>query len=242
MDQRGVAIEPHLSPDARNWYERHLARESELHEMILDSAYGQKMAVSGALAGTSIVVSGGAGLAVVLGGTALGAAVMYFGNTADAIKLGLIIAAAGIEQGIGISRQGYRQSTGRLKQDLDPAPRYRFVRYLPEYLWMGWSDQDITYPVELRTTSTGINIRKPGVVNRTSVSVAHMPDAQPPCSFQINNSRSPSWPCRMRQGIAPLIVRCSRTQVGAVQGGHFFVPAETAGTRKVSGVAYISGL
>ena len=187
-DQRGVAIEPHLSPDARNWYERHLARESELHEMILDSAYGKKMAVRGALAGTEIAITSGAGLAVGVGGTALGAAVMYFGNSADAVKLGLIIAAASIEQGIQISRQGYKQSTSRLKQELDPTPGYRFVRYLPEYLWMGWSDQDITYPVELRTPSAKIKIQQPSVVNRTSVSIAHVPDAKPSCSYKMDNS------------------------------------------------------
>lgn len=187
-DQRGIAIETHRSPDARNWYERHLARESELHEMILDSAYGQKMAVSGALAGTGIAVTSGVGLLVGIGGTALGAAVIYFGNSADALKLGLIIAAAGIDQGIKISRQGYQESTGRLKQDLDPAPGYRFVRYLPEYLWMGWSDRDIAYPVELRTPSAKIIIRQPGVVNRTSVSVAHLPDGRPSCSYQLDNS------------------------------------------------------
>lgn len=187
-DQRNVAIETHLSPDARNWYERHLARESELHEMILDSAYGQKLAVSGALAGTQIAVTSGAGLAVGVGGTALGAAVIYFGNSADAVKLGLIIAAASIEQGIEISRQGYRESANRLKRELDPAPRYRYVRYLPEYLWMGWSDQDITYPVELRTPSARTRIQQPGVVNRTSVSVAHVPDAKASCSYTSGNT------------------------------------------------------
>ena len=187
-DQRGIAIETHLSPDAGKWYERHLARESELHEMILDSAYGGKAAVSGALAGTGIAVTSGVGLAIGIGGTALGAAVIHFGNSADAVKLGLIVAAAGIEEGIKISRQGYRENTGRLKQELDPAPRYRFVRYLPEYLWMGWSDQDITYPVELRTPSAKVRIRHPSVANRTSVSVAHLPDAKPPCSYKIDNS------------------------------------------------------
>lgn len=187
-DQRGFAIEPHLSPDARNWYERHLARESELHEMILDSAYGQKMAVSGALAGTQIAVTSGAGLAVGLGGTALGAAVMYLGNSADAVKLGLFIAAASIEQGMEISQYGYRDSARKLKQDLDPTPQYRFVRYLPEYLWMGWSDKDLGYPVELRTPSSAIKIRKPGVVNRTSISVVHLPDGRPPCSYIIDNT------------------------------------------------------
>lgn len=187
-DQLGVAIEPHRSPDAMKWYERHLARESELHEMILDSAYGKKMAVRGALAGTEIAVTSSVGLAVGAGGTALGAAVIYFGNSADALKLGLIIAAASIEQGIKISRKGYKESTSRLKQELDPTPRYRFVRYLPEYLWMGWSDQDITYPVELRTPSARINIQQPNVVNLTSVSVAHVPDAKPSCSHTLGDS------------------------------------------------------
>ena len=48
-DQRGTAIVTHVSPDAGKWYERHLARETELDEMIRDSAYGRKMAISGAL-------------------------------------------------------------------------------------------------------------------------------------------------------------------------------------------------
>lgn len=178
-DQRGIAIEPHLSPDAGKWYERHLARESELHEMIRDSAYGQKMAVSGTLAGGEIAVTSGLGLAWGIGGTALGAAVIYFGNSADAFKLGLVIAAASIKQGMQFSREGYRESTSRLKQELDPTSGYRFVRYLPEYLWMGWSDQAITYPVELRTPSSRIKIRQPSVVNRASVTIAHLPDAQP---------------------------------------------------------------
>jgi len=187
-DQRGVAIQTNLSPDARNWYERHLARESELHEMILDSAYGGKAAASGALAGTGIAVTSGVGLALGIGGVALGAAIIQYGHSEEAIKLGLIVAAAGIEEGVRISRQGYQQSTSRLKQELDPTPHYRFVRYLPEYLWMGWSDKDIAYPVELRTPSAKIKIKQPNVINRTAVSVAHLPDVRPSCVYQIENT------------------------------------------------------
>jgi hypothetical protein len=183
-DRGGVAIVPHLSPDAGKWYERHLARESELHEMIQDSVYGQKMAVSGALAGGEIAVTSGLGLAVGIGGTALGGAVIYFGNSADAFKFGLIIAAASIKEGVRISREGYMNSTRRLKQELDPTPGYRFVRYFPEYLWMGWSDQAIAYPVELRTPSSRVSIRHPSVVNRTSISVSHLPDPLPSCSYR----------------------------------------------------------
>lgn len=199
-DQRNMIIQPYLSPDAGKWYERHLARESELHEMILDSTYGRKMAVSGALAGTGIAVTSGVGLALGVGGVALGAAVIHFINTADAVKLGLIIAAAGVEEGIKVSRQGYRENTGRLQQELDPSPHYRFVRYLPEYLWMGWSDQDIAYPMELRTPSARIKIQQPNVVNRTAVSLSHLPDARLPCTYQINNSSVTFVPLRDAEG------------------------------------------
>jgi hypothetical protein len=175
IDQRGIAIEPHLSPDAGKWYERHLARESELHEIITDSAYGKEMAINGALTGSEIAITSSAGLLVGTIGTALGAAVIYYGQSADAVNVGLLIAAASIEEGIKISRQGYQQSTSRLKQELDPAPRYRFVRYLPEYLWMGWSEQDVAYPVELRTPSAKIVISGPNIINRAAVSIAYMP-------------------------------------------------------------------
>ena len=187
-DQRGVSTATHLSPDAGKWYERHLARESELDEMIRDSAYGRKMAVSGALAGGEIAVTSGAGLAIGIGGSALGAAVIYFGNSAEALKLGLIIAAASIKEGMRISQEGYTESTHRLKQELDPAPGYRFVRYLPEYLWVGWSDQPIRYPVELRTPYSRISIKQPSVVNRTSVTISHLPDVLPSCGYSIGDA------------------------------------------------------
>ena len=135
------------------------------------------MAVSGALAGSEIAVTSSLGLAWGVGGAALGAAVIYYGQSADTFKLGLIIAAASIKQGMQFSREGYRESTNRLKQELDPSPGYRFVRYLPEYMWMGWSDQAIIYPVELYTPSSRITIRQPSVVNRTSVAVSHLPDS-----------------------------------------------------------------
>ena len=183
VDQHGITIEPKLSPDANKWYERHLARESELHELILDSAYGGKAAVSSTLAGGKIAATTSAGLVVGIGGTALGAAIIYYANSANAVEAGLAIAWASIVKGMDISREGYEESTGKLKQELDPSITYRFVRYLPEYLWMGWSDQAITYPVELRSSSSKILIQQPSIVNRSSVTVSHLPDAQPSYNY-----------------------------------------------------------
>lgn len=188
-DQRGVVINTHLSPDAGKWYERHLARESELHDLIQDSAYGGKAAVSSAYAGGWIAATTGVGLAVGLGGTALGAAIMYYGNSVDAIKVGLIIAGGSIGKGIEISQEGYEESTSELKRELDPSTQYRFVRYLPEYLWMGWSDQHIVYPVQLRTQSGNVTILRPSVINGASVTVAELPDSrQVACSYRIGHT------------------------------------------------------
>ena len=182
-DQKGVTIVPQLSPDAGKWYARHLARESELHEVILDSAYGRQAVASATIASVKIAATTGVGMAVGLGGTALGAAIMYAGaqsNSGDAVQLGLVVAAYSIAKGIEISYEGYQESTRELKQELDPSGHYRFVRYLPEYLWLGWSDQPITYPVRLRTPASNIMIPQPTVSGRTYVTVTHVPDVSPP--------------------------------------------------------------
>jgi hypothetical protein len=181
-DRTGTAIQTHLSPDASNWYARHVARESELHELISDSAYGGKAAVSGAVAAAKITSSTGAGLALGVGGSVVGAAVLYLGakSNSDALMgIGIGIAGASIRRGWDISRQGYEESTSEFSQKLDPSERYRFVRYLPEYLWMGWSDKPLVYPVTLRTSSAQTTISHPGVNNRgTSVSIGFLPDVR----------------------------------------------------------------
>jgi len=169
--------------------------------MIIDSTYGGKAAVHSTIAGSKIAATTGLGLAVGIGGTALGAAVIYYGNTADAITAGLVIAGTSIEKGMQISRKGYQESTDKLKQELDPSPVYRFVRYLPEYLWMGWSDQDISYPVELHTPSATLKIKHPSTENSgTSVSLAFLPDSLPACSYKIDNDSFTFIPLRNTAG------------------------------------------
>ncbi|MBI5430135.1 MAG: hypothetical protein HY938_06720 [Nitrosomonadales bacterium] len=182
-DQNGFKIAAHLSPDAGNWYERHLARESELHELILDSTYGGKAALSGTVAGSKIAATTGVGLALGIGGTALGAAIIYYGNSAEAIELGLATAWLSINEGMKLAREEYQESTRQFKQELDPSASYRFVRYLPEYLWMGWSDETIDYPVELRTSSARITIKQPGIANQNYVTIVHLPDPGISCGY-----------------------------------------------------------
>ncbi len=189
-DRNGVMIAAQLSPDAARWYERHLARESELHEVILDSAYGGKAALSGGVASVKIAASTSAGAVVALAGTVLGGAIVYAGvnsgssSGGDAVRLGLLVAAASIAKGVEIAGKGYRESTRELKQDLDPSIPYRFVRYLPEYLWLGWSDKDVVYPVQVRTPTISITLQQPSVHGQISVTVAQFPDVVPPRSLR----------------------------------------------------------
>lgn len=178
FDQAGQVIDPYISPDAGHWYKRHLERESELHDLILDSTYGGKAAVSGAKAGGKIAATTGAGLLLGLGGTALGLAVIKYVDSSNAVEAGLAIIATSISKGTEISKQGYAESTSQFKEELDPSTGYRFVRYLPEYLWMGWSDRPVTYPVELQTPGASVYVQHATVSRPASaVTIAFIPDA-----------------------------------------------------------------
>ena len=187
-DQTGKYIPSPISPDASKWYARHVARESELHEVILDSAYGGNIAFSGVVATAKITASSGLGLAIGIGGSVLGAAVIYAGAEAkseNVVIAGVGIIAASIQEGWAITQRGYEESTRQLSQELDPSEHYRFVRYLPEYLWMGWSDQTISYPVTLRTPQAQATLPRPTVVkDGASVSIAHLPDTAPTINWR----------------------------------------------------------
>jgi hypothetical protein len=180
FDRSGQVIDPYLSPDASPWYARHLERESELHDLILDSTYGGKAAVSGAKAGGMIAATTGVGLAIGLGGTALGAAIIYHAGSDSAVEAGLAIIASSIAKGTQVSKEGYAESTSEFRQELDPSTGYRFVRYLPEYLWMGWSDRPLAYPVELHTPAASVFVEHPTVGGQAAVTLAFIPDVPRP--------------------------------------------------------------
>ncbi|HEY5992964.1 MAG TPA: hypothetical protein VIU46_00020 [Gallionellaceae bacterium] len=193
-DQNGKIIATHLTPDAGKWYARHLVRESELDEIIQDSAYGGKAAASGIYAGGWIVASTGAGVLVAVGGSALSVGLMYAyaqsgGVDARVYLGGLALIPLSILKGIEIAQTGYQESTANLHKDLDPSPSYRFVRYLPEYMWIGWSDQPAAFPVKVSTPYASAIIEQPQVVNGIAVSIAHLPDSRSTsCTYNMNNN------------------------------------------------------
>ena len=190
-DNNGQRIKAQISPDASRWYERHLERESELHELIMDSAFGGKATTSGALASGKIAANTGLGVLVGVGGTALGAAIANAGvksGSDDTVKYGLITAAASITWGWEIISDGYHSSIKAFKEDIDPSTQYRFVRFLPEYLWLAWTDQKVSYPVELKSASGAQTfLFQPITLGFTSVGIGFIPDKQLPTYYYRNN-------------------------------------------------------
>jgi hypothetical protein len=127
VDQQGWGIDSHISPDASNWYDRHLARESELHEMILDSVYGTKITtgvveLSANVIGETtkdMIVGIGTGAVAGLGLLASGASsggqtTISRTEAVDALALGAVV--GGVVGGVYGAIDGYQKGSQNLKK------------------------------------------------------------------------------------------------------------------------------
>lgn len=137
-------LELHLTPGAAPWYLRHLVRDNAIQELIGDSQYG----VESVYEVGRYSVQQGAAIAVwtviTLGGVVLGLGVIYVGleaSSGELATLGLGIMGAGFGLGKSVYKNMTRGSGRRLEQQTDPSYYYRLVRFLPEYAWIGWSDE-----------------------------------------------------------------------------------------------------
>ena len=177
----GKEVDLYLTPDASNWYRRHWIRNNAIQEMIDDSKYGQvvltstTIAAGKALAGTTGGVITGAAIA------ALGAGVSYLGIEAedgDVTILGLAIMYAGAKTGFDIIKRSAQKSYSAIKRDLDSSKQYRFVRFLPEYIWFGWSFDELEYPLFLKSKEWGSYLGRayPVSLGDIKVTIVHLPD------------------------------------------------------------------
>jgi hypothetical protein len=142
--ESGEVLELLISPDSKEWYNRHFIRDNEIHDLVRDSIYGQKFLGSGIKAG--VVVSGAvvAGIGVSALGIGIGGAMIYLGVecscgdlTNSLIAGGFAVAYYGVKLGIEITQASYDYSKADIKDTLDTSDDYRFVRFLPEYVWVG---------------------------------------------------------------------------------------------------------
>ncbi len=143
---KGDVITLNLSPKSDNWYKRHFIRDTEMHDLIKDSKYSQE--VLGSIVKGSVVSVGGVvlGTVIAVGSVGVGGGVIYIGfksGSSDLASMGLIVGAAiivkGFETGYEIIETSFDYSKKDLDTTLDTSESYRFVRFLPEYVNIGWS-------------------------------------------------------------------------------------------------------
>ncbi len=176
-------MELHLTPGAAPWYLRHLVRDNAIQELIGDSQYGMESVYEVG----RYSVQQGAAIAVwtviTLGGVVLGLGVVYVGieaGSGELATLGLGIMGAGFGLGKSVYNNMTRGSGRRLKQQTDPSFYYRLVRFLPEYAWIGWSDEHLADQVPMALAARPFREKKvplhsvggPGA----KVFLGHLPD------------------------------------------------------------------
>ena len=183
-DATGKIVEMQITPDASNWYKRHQIRDNEIQDLIKDSIYGQTIALTAVKEGGRSILGVTAGVLVATGGIALGGGIIYvsvkFGSgdaVADGIILGFIVIGAGIVKGYEIANDSIETSIRNTKKELDISNEYRFVRFLPEYAWVGYSQQKLKMPLKI-TNQSGIGSEIEQSKNATIVSIDYLPDVE----------------------------------------------------------------
>jgi hypothetical protein len=178
-DSTGKHIISHLTPDSSQWYERHLIRDNEIHDLIMDSRYGNQFAAGTGIGTTRILAGTAAGIVISVVSLGIGGGLVYLGaeiGSDDLIGYGISIGILGVGYGYKVAKRTYRDSIHDMKRDLDPSGLYRFVRFLPEYLWIGWSDNELSFPLHISTAHSDLYVSSPTLVNDSSIFVIHIPD------------------------------------------------------------------
>lgn len=178
-DKDGVMLATHMSPDSKPWYERHLSRDNAIQDLILDSHYGTELVTQTGIASARIITATTVGLAYGIGGTALGGLLIYGGlkaGSGELIAVGAGIGVAGIKKGTEIATKHTRRSVRDMEKGLDSSSYYRFVRFLPEYFWVAWDEEGLTYPVSARLKTCHKTILQPNVKGTPNVSLIHFSD------------------------------------------------------------------
>ena len=151
----------HLSPHSLPWYVRHIQRDNAIHELIEDSRY-IKDSISVVVAQSSRIAAAHAvGSTIVVASLISGGAIIYIGLTNDLVSIfggegvvagaGLLVGLIGTVLGLHYIDKHTSDGVEKIKQKLDTSEQYRFVRFLPEYLWMTWSDAPFTLAHQLYT-------------------------------------------------------------------------------------------
>ncbi|MGE8720331.1 hypothetical protein ACO2KH_03260 [Leptospira terpstrae] len=171
-----------LEKDTLGWYERHLIRDNEISELIQDSKYFQLVSASALKEGTkgTVKVTGAilAGTAIV----ALGAGVVYGGvevQSSELSALGVGIMIYGFKLGAEWIETSYDDARRNIRKDLDISDEYRYVRFFPEYVWMGKSKLALNDP-KLIMNQESLPYTLSPAMGKVKVRFGFFPDNQRP--------------------------------------------------------------
>lgn len=178
-----VRLNLFMTPDASGWYARHKIRNSELSDTIEDVTYTEKFGISSTKMTSHILLGVAGGLLIfgLLGGLGAGLFVLgIYGNSSEIAGLGGIIFLYGGYEGINFAEKRYNQATTAYKKEMDPSDRYRFVRFLPEYSWLGWSNRRVTTPLQVNTGERSYYLSNTTTVSNSGVKIitGYFPDSQ----------------------------------------------------------------
>ena len=140
-----------ITPDSSAWYRRHFVRNNEIGDLIKDSNYAVRMTSATVTAAAGVTLGIGIGAAIMAGGIGIGGGIVYLGflgNSGELAALGIVIGVGGVTAGYKTGSDIIDDSMKSARTQMDISDAYRFVRFLPEYAWVGWSKEPLTYPLK----------------------------------------------------------------------------------------------
>lgn len=170
-----------ITPDSSYWYKRHEVRNSELSDVIDDFKYTQKFGVSSGKLVSHITLAIGGGLLIftLIGGAGLGlVALGAYANSGEIMGAGAAVFVYGGYKGYDFASDECSDAKRNYRVEMNPADKYRFVRFLPEYGWLGWSSKKISSPVSIKSGAKEILLRNSYIIKGkgTSVTFGYYPD------------------------------------------------------------------
>lgn len=178
IDLEGNRDKLYTGPSTQNWYQRHLDRDNSIHEVIEDSKYFQLVTLSTTKQASILAakVTGSILTGAVI--VALGAGVTYLGVQANSSEIGgagVIIAISGIKLAAEMIDNSIQTSRKEFSEDLDISSNYRYVRFLPEYLWFGASNGNLRFP-KIKEKQSGKEVVKTTSFGKIPVTLGFYPD------------------------------------------------------------------
>lgn len=172
-----------ITPDSSAWYARHKTRNNEISDTIDDVKYTQKFSISSAKMTSRMVfgIAGGLLIFTLVGAAGIGiAALGIYAESAELAGLGIGVLLYGGYTGIDFAGSNIKSASSDYKKEMNPSDKYRYVRFLPEYSWLGWSNRNIATPLTVNSGNNSNIIYNSITVtnNKNNTIIGYFPDTQ----------------------------------------------------------------